>query len=227
MKRVVISLGGSVIIPDEVNYKFLKKLRNILRKNYHNHKFIIVCGGGSIARKYIAALKDLHRNKKQLAISGIRATRMNALFLMQFFGKEANDFLPLDMKSVRDKLHKNNVVICGALRFTSDSTSDGTAARIASLLKCEFINITDVDGLYTDDPHTNKHAKLVENITWKDFSKKLNAVKFEAGQHFVLDQQASKIILEKKITTYIVGPHTRNLNKLIRGKKFIGTTIAK
>ncbi|MBS3065916.1 hypothetical protein J4229_02620 [Candidatus Pacearchaeota archaeon] len=48
---------------------------------------------------------------------------------------------------------------------------------------------------------------------------------YHSGQHFVLDQKAAKIIHEDKIKTYIVGEDVRNIDKILQGKKFIGTTI--
>ena len=54
---VVISLGGSLIIPDDINVKLLLDFKKIILKNTTKHKFIVVCGGGSLARKYINALK--------------------------------------------------------------------------------------------------------------------------------------------------------------------------
>lgn len=223
---IVISLGGSLIVPNKIDTKFLKKFKDTLQKHYKNHKFVVVCGGGTIARKYIAGLKAENKSKKELSLAGIRATRMNAKFMMQLFGKEANDELPKNMKQVKDALPKNKVVFCGALRFASDSTSDGTAAKLARNLDCEFINITNVKGLYTSNPKTNKNAKFIPEIDWKKFNKMANKTKFKAGQHFVLDQQAAKIIKKEKIKTYIVGPNLENLSNLISGKKFIGTTIS-
>ena len=52
-----------------------------------------------------------------------------------------------------------------------------------------------------------------------------NAITFKPGQHFVLDQTASKIIKENKITTYIVGQNRKQLDNILKKKKFIGTTI--
>ena len=100
MKIWVISLGGSLIVPDKIDYSFLEKFRNNLRKHYKKCKFVVVTGGGSIARKYISLLERENRSEKERSIAGIRATRMNALFLMQFFGKEANEKLPADMKEL-------------------------------------------------------------------------------------------------------------------------------
>jgi uridylate kinase len=52
-----------------------------------------------------------------------------------------------------------------------------------------------------------------------------NKIKYEPGQHFVLDQTASKIIKKNKTPTYIIGKDIRQLNNLLKGKKFIGTRI--
>ena len=226
MKTLVLSLGGSVIIPDRIDFAFLEKFKSALQKHYKTHKFVIVCGGGSIARKYIAALAQEHRTEKQLSLAGIRATRMNALFLMQFFGKVANSTLPLNMKEIHGHLHKNKVVICGALRFVPDSTSDGTAARVANSLKTEFINITNVPGLYTANPATHKNAKFISEISWAALEKMALGMKFEPGQHFILDQEAAVLIRKNRTSTYIVGRNLKNLSSLIAGKKFKGTTIS-
>src|SRR3989338_6554729 len=148
-KVMVISLGGSLIIPDKIDFRFLEKFKRALERYYGSYKFVIVCGGGSIARKYIDALKYDKKNEKELSLAGIRATRMNALFLTQFFGKEANEILPRDMDEVESILHKNNVVICGALRYEDKSTSDNAAAKLANHFRSEFINMTNVQGLYS------------------------------------------------------------------------------
>lgn len=215
------------MIPDEINYSFLHKFKQTLKKNERTHKFVIVCGGGIIARKYIAALNHEHKNEYEVSQAGIRATRMNALFLMQFFGKNANSTLPLDMKEVKSELKKNKVVICGALRFTPHSTSDSTAAKLAHYLKSEFINMTNVRGLYTDNPLTNKKAKFIPKISWKEFESRANTISFKAGQHFVLDQKASTIIRKYRIRTYIIGSNLENLTKILKNKRFTGTLIEK
>lgn len=225
-KVIVISLGGSLIIPaDRINFHFLDSFKKVLRKHYRTHKFVVVCGGGSIARKYIEMLRKEGKSEKELSLAGIRATRMNAMFMMQFFGKEANDTLPIDMKEIKNHLAKNNVVICGALRYTSKSTSDSTAAKLASYLKTEFINMTNIKGLYTSNPLTHKKARFIPYINWRRFEKMANRMKHEAGQHFVLDQKASTIIRENKIKTYIIGKDAKNLNKILHKMRFTGTLI--
>lgn len=224
-KLTVISLGGSLIIPEKMNTALLIKFIKTLRKHYNTHKFVIVCGGGVIARKYISALKAEGKKQSELARAGIRATRTNAQLIMQMFGKEANDTLPTSMKQVKSNLQKNNVVICGALRFTPGSTSDGTAAKLAHYLNTKFINLTNVAGLYNKDPTKHKNARFIPSISWKEFEKMALKIKFKPGQNFVLDQQAAKVIKKHKIPTYLLGPELQNIQKVLEGKKFKGTLI--
>ena len=58
-KVIVLSLGGSLIIPDSINTTYLKTFKKVLLKNKSKYKFIVVCGGGSLARKYISSLAIL------------------------------------------------------------------------------------------------------------------------------------------------------------------------
>ena len=225
MKKIVISLGGSLIVPDKIDFKFLENLKKTIREHYSTHKFIVVCGGGSIARKYIEALKKEGKSKYELSQAGIRVTRMNAIFMTQFFGKEANDALPKDMREVKNNILKNSVVICGALRFSENSTSDTTAAKLAHYLKTDFINITNVNGLFTKDPNKFKDAKFIPKVSWKEFEKMALKSKYSPGQHFVLDQSAAVIIKKYKISTYITGKNLKNLEKILKNKKFEGTII--
>jgi uridylate kinase len=225
-KVIVLSLGGSMIVPNEPNFSFLNKFRKTLAKHYKSHKFVIVCGGGTIARKYIDNLKKEHKSKLELSKAGIMATRMNARFMMQFFNKHnSNDTLPMSMKEVKDNLSKNNVVICGALRFNPNATSDTTAAKLANYLNSEFINITNIKGLYSANPFTNKNAKFIPFIDWASFDKIANKIKHKAGQHFVLDQSAAVLIRKHKTKTYIIGPYPNQISNILKGKKFIGTLI--
>lgn len=222
-KKWVISLGGSRIIPENVDDLFLKKFKKLIL-SHPKHKFIVVTGGGTTARKYIEALKDLGKNPKTQSDTGIAITRFHANFLMKIFGKPANDELPFSIKKVKTLLNKNQIVFCGALRNNKKQTTDGTAAKIASSLNCPFINLTNVKGLYTKNPKTHTKAKFIKEITWNDFNQMAKKIKFRAGQHFVLDQSGAKTIKKKKVKTYIVGS-LKDIRAIINNKKFSGTLI--
>jgi uridylate kinase len=220
----VISLGGSRIVPDDVDDKFLLGFKKLL-DSHKDKKFVVVCGGGSSARRYISALRRLGKNNKAQSMEGIAITRLHAGFMARFFGKEANEDLPMNMVKVKNLLKGNRVVFTGALRWRAKNTSDGAAAKIAGFLDCSFINLTNVKGLYSSNPKTNKKAKFISKISWKDFLKIAGKIKYEAGQHFVLDLVAAREIERKKIITYIVGSLKSLDSVLLRKKKVVGTVI--
>ena len=218
MKDVwVISLGGSRIVPDDVDYVFLRKFHKLI-DSHKDKRFVVVCGGGSSARRYISAFRKLGKSLRDQSEEGIAITRFHAGFMARFFGREANEVVPRSMKSVKGLLGKNRVVFCGALRWKDKNTSDGNAAQLAGYLECSFINLTNVRGLYDRDP-ARKGARFISKISWKDFLKVARKVKYKAGQHFTLEE-----ILKRRIDCYIVGS-LKAMDSVIRGKRFVGTLI--
>jgi len=224
-KVVVLSLGGSLIVPDKIDVSFLKKFKKVILANSRRYNFVIICGGGSVARKYISALRQVGANNTLQSMSGISVTRTNARFMTNFFGKDAYKGIPHKKRMIKKLLKKGNVVFCGALEYKPDQTTDSTGVEIAKYFKTYFINLTNVKGLYSKNPKM-KGAKFISEISWKEFDKMANKSKFEPGQHFVLDQTASKIIMKHKIKTYILGKDLKQLDNLLKGKKFIGTTVS-
>ncbi len=227
MKRevIVLSLGGSLIIPEEINLSYLEKFKKVILKHIKKYKFIVVCGGGSIARKYIHALRETGKNEVLQSFAGISATRMNARFMSYFFDSDQEYGIPSTMETLHKYLKEKDIVFCGALEYHPNQTSDSTAAQIAEEFNAKFINITNVPGLHNKNPLTHKDAKHIPKISWEAFDKMANKMKFSPGQHFVLDQKASKIIKKEKIITYIIGKETKQLDNLLRGKKYKGTII--
>jgi len=224
-KVIVLSLGGSLIIPDEIDTQYLKKLKKIILKKTGKYKFIIICGGGNIARKYINALNKAGINEKLQSYSGISATRTNARFMNYLFNKDPKYGIPHTLETLEKDIKKQNVVFCGALEYKPRQTSDSTSAEIANHFNTVFINLTNVPGLYNKNPLKHKNAKFIPKISWKDFHKMAIRQGFKPGQHFVLDQTASKIIMENKIPTYILGEDLKQLQKFLNNKKFKGTII--
>ena len=103
-KTLVLSLGGSLIIPNEVNSSFLKNFRELIKENTKKYKFVIVCGGGSVARKYIAGLADDNKSNYLQSLIGISVTRLNARFMSYFFGKDPEKGIAHDMKTIKNLL---------------------------------------------------------------------------------------------------------------------------
>lgn len=225
MQKLVISLGGSLIFKDSIDYNYIKGLKSLLLKYSNKTKFVIVVGGGKTARTYIEPLSKEGLSVKEQCLTGIRITRLNARFMHKFFGKNPNSKIPKSLKEVESILEKNNLVFCGSLRYKPDNTSDGTAAEIASYLKTDFVNLTNVNGLYTKDPRKHKDAKFIPEISFEDFFKMADFA-YKPGQHFVLDQSAARIIKKYKIKTVIMnGKNLKGFENFLNNKEFIGTII--
>ncbi len=226
MKIEVLSVGGSLLFKNgEINHSYVRDLKKFLN-SFRDRKFVLVIGGGVVARSYINALEKLGAGKDVMSRFGIGVTRTNARLIANIIGKDANiRDLPKTLKQVKGFLRKHRIVCCGALRYEPDQTSDGTAAQIAHYLKTRFINITNVKGLYTKDPKRFKGAKLIPKVSYSEFSKIVNKLKYHPGQHFVLDQHAASTISRYKVKTYVVGGGLTNLRNLLEGRKFVGTVI--
>ena len=247
-KVVVLSLGGSLIIPDNIDIKFLREFKKTILRNTKKYKFVIVCGGGSVARKYISVLAQEKINEKLQSFSGISATRMNARFMSYFSNINPEYGIPHTLNTLKKYLGSHDIVFCGALEYKPEQTSDSTSAELAKIFRTIFINLTDIAGLYDKNPKENKtnsskdfrgktprrkrgrvkenkNAKFISKIGWKDFNEMANKNKYKPGQHFVLDQTASKIIRNFRIPTYIIGKDMKNLDYILKGKRFNGTFI--
>ena len=153
--RIVISLGGSLVVPDRIDINFLKRFKSAVRKC--KHKIVIVVGGGRIARDYIHALGN--KDERVRSLIGMEATRLNALLVSKFLD---NETVPDSMMELKKLLRRKNLVVCSSLGYKAGMTSDGTAADVARNIKADYlINMTNVKGLYNKDPRRFKDARFI------------------------------------------------------------------
>ena len=143
-----------------------------------------------------------------------------------FFDIDPRKGIPHTLEALKTYVKKKDIIFCGALDYKPDQTSDATASEVAKAYKTIFINLTNVEGLFDKNPLKYKSAKLIKNISWKDFDKMASKQKFKPGQHFALDQKASKTILKNKIKTYILGEDPKQIKNVLEEKCFIGSLIA-
>jgi uridylate kinase len=95
MKTIVLSLGGSLIVPDKIDYPFLKKFRElILSFVKRGNKVIIVCGGGKTCRKYNSAAEKIVKVPfDPIATKIARKLKLKVAFISGKNIKSLNDFL--------------------------------------------------------------------------------------------------------------------------------------
>lgn len=220
-KVIVISLGGSRIIPDKIDVNFLKNFKKVIDKISKKHKVVVVTGGGKIARNYINALRSFNVGDKKQNLVGISATRLNARLVAAMLN--GNEEILTKISQVKKLLKNHDVVVCGGIR--PGVTSDGATAEIARYVKADaLVNITNVKGLYDKDPRKFKNAKFIPEISHKHFAKIVAKVKQRPGQHFVLDSLAARVARKNRIEVIIL-KDIKQLQNYLENKKFIGTVI--
>ena len=206
-------------MPDEIDYNFLENLKHLLNK--FNYKFIIVVGGGKTARKYIEPLKKAGLSNEFQDWIGIECTRLNARLVSLFLG--INHEIPKTIFEFIPIFKKHKISVLGGIK--PGTTTDGISALVAERIKASYIvNMTNVKGLYNKDPRTHSDAKLIKSIAYKDL-KKLMPKEEAPGQHFIIDGLALKTIEKHKIKAFIIGKDLKNLENLLKSKKFEGTII--
>ncbi len=223
-KTIVLSLGGSLIVPDDVDHSFLRQFVSLIKRYVTKGcKFAIVCGGGSIARKYMqAALKVTKLDNEALDWIGIEATKMNAFLLKQLFGSHAHDAIIYDPNK---KISFKNKHILIASGWKPGWSTDYDAVLIAKQLKVDtVVNMSNVDYVYSSDPRKNKHAQPIAALSWKSY-RKMAGNRWKAGMNLPFDPIAAKAAEKGKIAAYIMGKNLANFENFLKGKQPKGTVI--
>jgi|GEM_PF-6168525 len=75
----VISVGGSVMVPDRIDVPWIRRFARIVDRHHEaGMRFGLVAGGGRTARDYAWAVRLLGGTKTEMDEAGIIATHANA-----------------------------------------------------------------------------------------------------------------------------------------------------
>lgn len=226
-KTIVISLGGSMIVPDKIDCLFLKKFKKLIEKEIKKgYKFIIITGGGKTAREYINSAAEVDKiNNEDKDWIGIHATRMNAHFIRTIFRKNAYPRINTNPHDLEDFYNfKEDILVAAGWRPGFSTDYDAVVlAKYFGIKK--IINFSNIDYVCDKDPKKFKNAKKIEKISWKDF-RKIVGNKWDPGMNAPFDPIASKMAEEEKMEVAIMnGRNLKNLEDYLEGKKFKGTSI--
>lgn len=222
---IVISLGGSLIVPDEIATDFLSYFRDVIEKQVKKGKrFAIATGGGRVARKYIRAAQDIRDDMTDddLDWIGIYATRMNAHFLHHLLKDVATYDIVIDPM---DAEMRDEPVLIGA-GWKPGWSSDYVSVEIANTIGADtVVNLSNVDAVYRDDPQENPDAERLDQLSWHEY-RKLIPKKWSPGLSTPFDPIASERAQEYGLKAVIMGGDLSNLENYFEGKEFEGTTIS-
>ncbi|MFX1286232.1 MAG: UMP kinase [Promethearchaeota archaeon] len=219
---ITLSLGGSVINPGNIDRKFLEDFSIAIKELVHQKKFMIVCGGGKVARQYISGLPG-GLTEGERDYMGIAATWLNAQLLTYYFKGYCSPILPTTVKKLTKDLQKYDIGISGG--FLTAIKTDEDAAILADLYGSPIlVNVTNVDGIYDKDPNQYSDAKKFDELTYHEFYEIVSPLSLGAGSNAPFTLIAAKICERSNIRIIITDANAPKIKKAIQGEN-IGTII--
>ncbi len=195
-KKIVIKIGSSILVdkkgkPKKIWLKeFAKDIKNLIKKK----KQIVIVSSGAIAMgcEYLGIKKNGLKVDKSQAVASI-----GQIELMDFYKKTFDKskikisqiLLTLDDTEQRRTI--DNLFVMGIVPIVNENDTTATteikygdndrlAARVSQIISADcLILLSDVDGLYTDNPKKNKETKLIKTVKEIDENIKRYATRTE------------------------------------------------
>jgi 5-(aminomethyl)-3-furanmethanol phosphate kinase len=221
MNATVLKVGGSLALYPEK----LKALCTELSLSSKKHRLIIVPGGGEFA--------DVVRSlDKRFSLPCSTSNKM-AILGMDQYGLLLADLTPnsvviskleemeyfLGMGKLIVLLPSNLMLREDPLENSWDVTSDSIAMFIASRLNVSrVLFVTDVDGIYTDDPKKHPEAKLIAQMT----ARELLGLNIRTS----VDKALPKLLLDSPVDSFVVnGLFPERVKAILENKITVCTVI--
>ena len=248
VKKILIKIGSSLLVNNgnKFNYEFLKsKVREIAKLHKEGEEIIIVSSGAVACGMEIENLKERPKDILKLQLlSGEGQVRL-IRYYQELFEKEnirVSQVLlthhNFDRKEEMDTIIRiiNNYLkqkiipvinendLVSKEEFESDNTftdNDILAALVAKELKIDLVLIlTDVDGLYNDDPKLNSGSKLIKEV--KEINEDIKKIALKNHNMFGVGGMYSKVIAAEMLTKegidVVVANGNLEINNIINNK---------
>lgn len=224
-RTLVISLGGSMIVPEDIDVAFLRRFKQTIEQHLARttDRIVIIAGGGSICRRY---------NRAALAIGGaasedqdwigIAATWLNAELVRVMFRSDAHPRVLQD-PTARASTRKRILVSRG---WKPGHSSDMVAVEFARTYGAStVINFSNVSHVYSADPQKDARAIPIEDLTWREYVKLIPRT-WTPGMNTPFDPIASRNAQKYGMSVFILSdPSCKQLAKALKHQPFVGTRI--
>ena len=218
--EAVLKVGGS-LAEDPTSLTRLCQQLSALAKTY---RIVIVPGGGKFA-------DTVRKIDKTYKLSDVVAHKM-AILAMDQYGFLLSDITPKayvsrSLKEVGNSAKGTLPILLPSkimfredpLEHSWDVTSDTIAAYIACLLDAEkLVLVTDVDGIFSEDPKKTLDAKLFEELS----AEELRGWSMRTS----VDKVLPKILLQANLDCYVVnGRYPERIKLIMENKKTVCTHV--
>ena len=250
-KRIVVKIGSSSLFYPEtkkLNYTKLEKLVRLLSDIQNRGKEVVLVSSGAIAtgRNMLGFDKNLSMPERQ-ALASIGQARLIATYQKLFseYDKIASQILitKFSFHSKAPRENAKNTLLelfkMGAIPIVNENDTvttfeiefgdnDSLSALVAKLVDADLlILLSDIDGLYDDDPSINPDAKLIEEVDKLDeeiFGMGKSTSKSEFGTGGMSSKlEAAKIAVGSKIDMVIANSNDLdNIDRILNNEN-VGT----
>ena len=222
----IISLGGSLIAPGEVDTRFVAGFCAMLREQvdaYPERRFVVVCGGGDPARRYQAAYRSVAAHPTETAEDwvGIAATRLNGELIKRIFGELAPHEVVTDPTTVTGMEARVLVAAGWKPGFSHDYDAAIIAERLAA---AHIVKLSSVGRIHSADPRIDPLASAYDHLSWSAL-RDLTGDRWSPGHHAPFDPIATAHCAARRVTLVVAGRDLANLRRIIDGEPFSGTTV--
>jgi uridylate kinase len=222
--RIVLRMGGSVIA-SPINPSLIREYGAVLTDlRKRGHEFVVVVGGGKLAREFIAAAKEIGLDEASQDEIAISVSRVFAQLVLKNLGRDGCRSVPSTLQEASEYLAQRKVVVMGGLK--PGMTTDTVAALVAEEVGANLIiKASDLDGVYDKDPKVHSDAVKFDRLSFEDLPNVFSEVKHRAGIHQIIDPEAVKILVRSRIPLAVVNGFTvQNVLLAVEGKP-VGTLI--
>jgi glutamate 5-kinase len=252
-KRIIIKIGSSSLTHPETGSLNLDKMERLVRiltdlRNQGKDVVLVTSGAIAVGRKALGILeRPTERSVKQACAAVGQASLMmvyqklfaeynqTAAQILMTKYTMINDISRYNAKNTFEELftmgvipivNENDTVSTDELDLDFGD-NDTLSAIVTALVEGDLlILLSDIEGLYTDDPHTNKEARLIPCVT--EINEELSGMAKSSTSSVGTGGMSTKVSAARIATSsgadmvITNGDNVRNINHIIEGKE-IGT----
>tara|TARA_Y100000590_G_scaffold36768_1_gene39753 strand:+ start:1696 stop:2802 length:1107 start_codon:yes stop_codon:yes gene_type:complete len=203
-KKIVIKIGSSILVDEKGKPKkiwlkeFARNIKNLINKK----KQIVIVSSGAIAMgcEYLKIKRNGLKVDKSQAVAAVGQIKLMDFYKKTFDKnkiKISQILLTLDdteqrRRSINARRTIDNLLSMEIIPIVNENDTTATteikygdndrlAARVSQIIGADcLILLSDVDGLYTDNPKKNKKTKLIKTVKEIDDNIKKYATKTES-----------------------------------------------
>ncbi|MBR6398106.1 MAG: glutamate 5-kinase [Lachnospiraceae bacterium] len=216
-KRIVIKIGSSSLVHSETGMLNLPKLEILAREvsdlRNRGKEVVIVSSGAIAVGRASRGIKKCRTLQEKQACAAIGQVMLMGIYQKFFaeYGQTVAQIL-MDKKTVTDTESRrharntfNELFELGAIPIVNENDTvstydiefgdnDRLSAVVVALIKADLlILLSDIDGLYTDDPRSNPDSEFIPEVVNLD-SHFMDMAKGSTGSSFGTGGMATKLI---------------------------------